>query len=399
MQTVVLAAGDGTRLHPLTDATPKPLLPVGRNSLLRETALTAVRAGASALYVVVPLDHDAFRDALGESVEGVPVEYVVQPRPCGTADAVQRAARRFEGPFAVLPGDAVFDPGSLAGLLDGVPTVGVDGAPTGTGPSTAVDRAVGDGGSTGLGGAADAADRCRTGACSLPASVHDRLEVGIRETGEREFSDVLDRVERERAVRTVEHRYHVDVDHPTDLLTAMTAVLEARATDPGWARVEGAVSDRAALHGPVFVESGARVERGAVVLGPTVLDAGATVAADAVVGPNTYVGPGVEVGAASRVSQTLLQRGTRLGSGGSLAYTVVGAHARLRPGTTVGGRELAEDAAAVRTGTPADVETAASLCTVLGPHVETGVGTSIAGGVTLTTGATTPPDAHVTTDR
>lgn len=395
MQTVILAAGDGTRLHPLTDATPKPLLPVGPGSLLVETARTAVEAGATALYITVPPDYRRFHDELGDAIDGVPVTFAVQPRPVGTADAVQRATKFFDGPFAVLPGDALVDRASVRALFERAPAIGVCS-------ETAAERtAVGDGGRPAE------TDRHQqwdlpappSGACTLPGAAQDLLEVGICDSGEREFADVLSRLVGEVDLAPVTHRYVVDVDRPWDLLAAAEVSLRAWAADAGSPERAGTVSERARTTGAVHVGPDANVGDGVVIDGPVVIDAGATIEPNAVVRGPTYIGPDVTIGHAAEVTRCVIQRDAAVCHATFVADSVVGADARLAPGTTVANRR--HDGDVVVSGTDGErVPTGRTrFGAVVGPRVSTGIDTSIDAGVTLPTGRRTEPDECVMNDR
>ncbi|WP_157533147.1 sugar phosphate nucleotidyltransferase, partial [Haloferax profundi] len=125
MQTVLLAAGQGTRMRPLTDQRAKPMLSVADKPLAAHTAQTAVEAGASKLVIVVGYESTAVREYFGEEYAGVPVEYAEQTEQRGTADAVRVAEPHLDdGPFAVLNGDALYDEASLTKLFQSYPAVG-----------------------------------------------------------------------------------------------------------------------------------------------------------------------------------------------------------------------------------------------------------------------------------
>ena len=124
MQTVVLAAGRGSRMEPLTTTTPKPMLPVAGRPLVEHTARGAVAAGASSLVFVVGYRGDTVREHFGASYDGVPISYAEQDQQHGTADALSAASDHLDGPFVVLNGDDLYDPTSLAGLYGASPAVG-----------------------------------------------------------------------------------------------------------------------------------------------------------------------------------------------------------------------------------------------------------------------------------
>lgn len=103
-----MAAGRGTRLRPLTDTTPKPLLPLAhRGTLLR--VFDELPDAIDRVIVVVGYLHQKIRAALGEAYAGRPVEYVLQDPLDGTGGALRRAhaALRFDR-FLVVNGDDLY---------------------------------------------------------------------------------------------------------------------------------------------------------------------------------------------------------------------------------------------------------------------------------------------------
>ena len=109
MYGVVLAAGRGTRMRPLTDRRPKPLLPVGDRSLLERVFDTA-RDVVDEFVVVTGYRGDAVRDSVGESYRDRPVHYVEQAEAVGTAHAVAQAEPIVDDDFLVLNGEWSWTP-------------------------------------------------------------------------------------------------------------------------------------------------------------------------------------------------------------------------------------------------------------------------------------------------
>jgi len=111
MKGVILAGGTGSRLHPLTKATNKHLLPVGDRLMIEWPVSMMAAAGVSEVLVVMGGDHFApMANVLGDGAEyGLDVFYSVQQKPAGIADALGRA-RGFcaGGPLFVVLGDNYF---------------------------------------------------------------------------------------------------------------------------------------------------------------------------------------------------------------------------------------------------------------------------------------------------
>ncbi len=105
MKAVIFAAGLGTRLRPLTDNLPKPMIEVGGKPILQRT-LEALPASVAETIVVVGYKGDAIRAHLA----GVPaVRFVEQSELLGTYDALMRAHPHLDdAPFLALNGDDLY---------------------------------------------------------------------------------------------------------------------------------------------------------------------------------------------------------------------------------------------------------------------------------------------------
>ena len=109
---VVIAAGLGTRLRPLTERYAKPVLPVDGQPVIARLLRQLADARCERVTVVTGHLAEQVESLLGDgSGFGVRVRYVRQPDPAGSADAVQRAEE--EPPYLVAAADTVFTPGSV----------------------------------------------------------------------------------------------------------------------------------------------------------------------------------------------------------------------------------------------------------------------------------------------
>ncbi|PSQ36390.1 UTP--glucose-1-phosphate uridylyltransferase [Halobacteriales archaeon SW_10_66_29] len=107
MQGVVPAAGEGTRLRPLTAERPKGLVEVAGKPLLTHVFEALSPLGVEEIVVVVGYRGDAIREHYGDSVDGVPLTYATQDRRRGLAHALLQAEPHVDGDVVVLNGDNV----------------------------------------------------------------------------------------------------------------------------------------------------------------------------------------------------------------------------------------------------------------------------------------------------
>jgi NDP-sugar pyrophosphorylase family protein len=114
-RAVVMAAGEGTRLRPLTERWPKPILPIDGRPVIATLLRDLAAAGIEDVVVVTGHLAEQVEALVGDgSGFGLRVRFARQPGVLGSADTVQRAiAAGLEPPFLVCGADTVFEPGAI----------------------------------------------------------------------------------------------------------------------------------------------------------------------------------------------------------------------------------------------------------------------------------------------
>ncbi|MFB6254042.1 MAG: bifunctional sugar-1-phosphate nucleotidylyltransferase/acetyltransferase [Halobacteriaceae archaeon] len=393
MQTVVLAAGKGTRMRPLTDAYPKPMLPVAGKPLLEHTLQTATRAGASKFIIVVGYNKEIIQSYFGESFQDIPITYVVQDTRQGTADALKTAqsALSSSDPVIVLNGDSLFDQPSIDALYDAdiaVGSIGVDDPTqygvleTGSDDQYLVDivEKPDD----------PPTNQVNTGAYLFPPTIQKYLDVEASKRGEYELTDVLSQIVNDYTVETIEFNRWLDVGRPWELLEANEWKLNEISRYLG-----GEISPQATVQGTVYIEVGASIREGAVIEGPAYIATNSAIGPNAYIRGSTYIGPDVHIGHAVEVKNSVIMKETNISHLSYVGDSVLGREVNLGAGTQVA--NLRHDGESVHMVVKGESTSTGrrKFGVVLGDGVKTGINTSLNAGVRLDTNATTAPGETV----
>jgi glucose-1-phosphate thymidylyltransferase len=108
MQAVVLAAGEGTRLRPLTADRPKGLVEVAGTPILTHCFAQLAALGVESLVVVVGYRKERIIDHYDDEFRGIPITYAHQREQKGLAHALLTAESHVDDDFVVMLGDNVF---------------------------------------------------------------------------------------------------------------------------------------------------------------------------------------------------------------------------------------------------------------------------------------------------
>ncbi|WP_200530625.1 sugar phosphate nucleotidyltransferase [Halorubrum sp. LN27] len=366
---VILAAGEGRRLEPLTNRRPKPMVPVANRPLLEYVVEAVAAAGIDRIVLVVGYKQERIRNHFGDGDDwDVTIEYVEQATQLGTGHAVLQAEPVVDGPFVVLNGDRIVDAAAVSTVCDRLR----DGdAPLVTVTAVETPRDYGvvqlDGDrvtevNEKPEGPVDT-NRINAGVYGFTPEIFDAIRA-TNATGELAITTTLnDLAERDSVTGVGYDGRWLDVSNLWDVLSVNAALVHdsdhARDAPATGQRVGDAVTvaDDVVLAGNVRIGPNATLS-GASAIGSNVTVAANAVVENSVVFPDTVIGPGTVVRDA-----------------------VIAGNARIGPNATVVGGE-----ATVVVGD--SVHRGVTLGGVVGDN------TSIGGGATLTNGAVVGDDVQ-----
>jgi len=339
MKAVVLAAGRGVRLKPLTLTRPKHMLPVGGAPLLEWMLRRLKDAGVDDALVVTHYMGEKIRGYFGDgSGLGLRLSYADQGRALGTADAFRQAEGFADGEdFIGVYGDLYVSPGAVEAVVgshrEGETTMAV--VPVEDPSSYGVVDLEGDVVTGIMEKPAQGSEPSRLANAGIYVFTSEVFrwigETGLSKRREYEVTDTLRMmIEAGTPVRavTVPPEAWLDVGLPWNLLDANMRALASM--DPS---VEGEVEEGARIHGPVRVGGGARVRSGAYIEGPAVVGEGSDVGPNCYIRPGTSIGAGVRVGNACEVKNSIVMDGTHIAHLSYVGDSIIGEDCNLGAGT------------------------------------------------------------------
>jgi len=309
---VILAAGEGRRLQPLTNRRPKPMVPVANRPLLEHVVEAVAAAGIDRIALVVGYRQERIRNHFGDGDDwGVAIEYVEQRTQLGTGHAVLQAEAVVDGPFVVLNGDRVVDPSIVSRIWE-LAREGEDPAMA----VTTADRPRQYGVVSLDGDRVTEIDekpegpvqtnRINAGVYGFSPAIFD----AIRETnapGELALTATLNDLAAASTVTAVAYDGRwLDVSNLWDLLAVNAGLIEETGTGgAGGTASSPSVHDAATVTDDVALASGVRVGPNAAVGGNTAVGSNATIGANAVV-ENAVIFPDAVVGAGAVVRDAIV---------------------------------------------------------------------------------------------
>jgi mannose-1-phosphate guanylyltransferase len=334
VKAVVLVGGEGTRLRPLTETIPKPLLPFMNRPFLDHVLDHLAEHGVDEVICSSPYLEAVFHGFLESRAGRVPsVRWITEAEPLGTAGAIAGAiagVRELDGTFLALNGDILTDM-DLVALVefhrgrDAVATIALHGVedarPFGLVEAEPDGRVVAfrEKPVEPIPGAINA------GVYVLEAEALSAVPAGRMVSIEREtYPDLIAGGRPVYAV--VAPGYWLDLGTPEAYLRAHVDALDGR------------IAEYRGVARP-FLADGALVETGAVVGPHVVMGAGAVVAAGAEV-DRCVLHQGATVGGGSRVASSILGPGASVGPDADVRDAVLAERARVGAGARLQGERV-----------------------------------------------------------
>ena len=389
MKAVLLAAGEGVRLLPLTATRPKHLIKVGGKPILQFCLEAVKNAGINEVIIVTHYMADAIRQYFGAGGKlGLRISYVEQKAVLGTGNAAAVAEPYVDDDFVLVYGDLLFgidvvkdvlqffEQGKTAAVIGVVPVdnpesygiVELDG-------KERVKRIVEkpDAGKA-------SSNLANAGVYVFSHEVFDKIrQTKATDRGEWELTDAVTLLAKEtKPVLAAELSKDdwFDVGRPWDLLDANNWALKRMDH-----KVLGTIEQGAHLIGPVTVAKSARIRSGAYIEGPCFIDEECDVGPNCYIRSGTSLGKRVRVGNACEIKNSIIMDDTHVGHLSYIGDSILGEHCNLGAGTVTANYRL--DAGSIKMMVKDQLVNThrRKLGAVLGDNVKTGIKSLLMPGV------------------
>jgi glucose-1-phosphate thymidylyltransferase len=320
MQAVILAAGEGKRVRPLTRSRPKAMIPVANRPIIEYVMEALLKNGIREIVVVVGYRKEQVTRFLNQL--DIPVEVVIQEKQLGTAHALKCAESKIQGNFLLLPGDNYIDPQSISMIKDIPNAMLVKEHPY---PSNFGVVVMKDGYVTHIEEKPEHAPSfmVSTGIYSLSQDFFSYIR-------ENDMPDAISAMIRGGGhVKAITACDWQDAIFAWDLLKMNKRLLSTLAS----AR-DGTTSRHTTIQGAVRIGTGTTIGPNTIITGPVVIGNDCTIGPNCCIMPNTSIGSRVTIEPFTLLGNTLAMDDSVVGSHSRVTDTIIGERCSLADHTS-----------------------------------------------------------------
>ncbi len=317
IQAVILAAGEGTRLRPLTKNRPKVMLPVANRPILEHVLNSVVAAGIRDITVVAGYKKEQLIKFL--NTYPVPVQVVIQEKQLGTAHALSQAKELIHTKTIVLFGDNYVDPESLRMLMEKENAILVA-------PHTSPSKYGVISGNEGI----------LTGIVEKPKNIEPGALVScgvciftpdvINNIQERDLPDLLEKlILSGMKIPLVLAKDWQDAIYLKDLLQINIQLLKQVKS-----KTSGIIDKKVTIQGHVSIGNNTTIGPGTVICGPVIIGENCTIGPNVCIGPYVSIGLRVTIEPLTYLKNSIIMNDSDIGSHSRVVDTIMGEGCKCR---------------------------------------------------------------------
>lgn len=387
LKAIILSAGEGSRMRPLTLTKPKTMLPVAGKPIIQYNIESLRDNGITDILLIVRYKEEIVRNYFGDGSDfGVNISYKTQKDFLGTANAISYGEDFIDDSIIVLNGDIILDdeiiheiikkynylsPDTLMLLteVEDPSTFGVVEIENGN-IKNIVEKPKREEAPSNL---------VNAGIYIFNKDIFDKIrETEISERGEYEITDSVSlQIEDNKTV--IGHKTSkdwIDVGRPWELIEVNEELIGKLKTE-----IKGTVEAGAVIHGEVFLDEGSVIKAGVYIEGNVYIGKNCDIGPNSYIRGNTYFGDNVHVGNAVEIKNSIIMENTNVSHLSYVGDSVIGSNCNIAAGTNIA--NLRFDNATIKTKIKNQKIDSGrrKLGAIIGDSVKTGINSSFSPGV------------------
>ena len=387
LKAIILSAGEGSRMRPLTLTKPKTMLPVAGKPIIKYNIESLRDNGITDILLIVRYKEEIVRNYFGDGSDfGVNISYKTQKDFLGTANAISYGEDFIDDSIIVLNGDIILDDEIIHEIIKKYNYLSPD--------TLMLLTEVEDPSAFGVveienGNIKNIVEKPKreeapsnlvnAGIYIFNKDIFDKIrETEISERGEYEITDSVSlQIEDNKTV--IGHKTSkdwIDVGRPWELIEVNEELIGKLKTE-----IKGTVEAGAVIHGEVFLDEGSVIKAGVYIEGNVYIGKNCDIGPNSYIRGNTYFGDNVHVGNAVEIKNSIIMENTNVSHLSYVGDSVIGSNCNIAAGTNIA--NLRFDNATIKTKIKNQKIDSGrrKLGAIIGDSVKTGINSSFSPGV------------------
>lgn len=401
---MILTAGEGTRMRPLTLTRPKTMLPISGKPILQYNIESIRDAGIDEIFLVVGYKKNVIKKYFADGKEfGVKLSYLIQEKQLGTAHAIGKGKNVIDEEFIVVNGDVITDPNLIKEVINYYERNTPD--------TLLLLTKVKDPSSFGIVELEDdkvkniiekpkpeeaPSDLANAGIYIFNPIIFNYIEKTQKSPrGEYEITDsIMMEIKDGIDVRGfVSKKRWIDIGRPWELLNANEEMMKNIKT-----KIEGEVEENVHIKGPVVIGRGTIVRSGTYIQGPVYIGKNCDIGPNCYIRAYTCIYDGVSIGNAVEIKNSIIMENTNINHLSYVGDSIIGANCNFGAGTNIANLKFNDKPVKMNVKGERVSTSRRKLGAVFGDNVKTGINSGFNPGVKIGMDSVIWPNALIDED-
>jgi len=390
MKCVILAAGEGKRMHPLTYTQPKVMLPIANKPVIEWNLIHAKQAGITDFLFVVGYKDEQVRSYFQDGSKwNVHIEYINQGKPKGTGHAVGMI-ESFVDEFLVLCGDTIFNTQDIKKSIQEKKSIGLytvenpkEYGIVETKEKTLIriHEKMND----------PFTNLINAGLYHFDTTLFAALQdVKKSERGEYELTDAINILTKEQPITTFTLTEWQDVGYAWNLLDANKQLLDKMEYTQ-----KGTIEQGVTIQGNVSIGENTVIKSGSYIKGPVIIGNNCKIGPNCYIRPHTSIGDHCHIGNATEIKNSIIMNHSNAPHHNYVGDSIIGRNCNLGSGTKIANLRLDKKEIYVNLNGEKISTKRRKLGVIMGDYVQTGINSMINVGTIIGNDVFVGPGAHV----